>query len=96
MTQFRGETIYAGFRDARDIQADELQLADYAATEVAARAGRTILVTCMAGRNRSGLVTALALNKRGVPPNRAIALIQRNRLDALSNPVFVEIIRAHG
>lgn len=49
------------------------------------------LVHCTAGLNRSGLVVALALIKRGIAPQEAIDTLQRVRgHDVLNNEVFVE------
>lgn len=62
-----------------------------AATKVAerVRAGGKVLVTCWAGRNRSGLVTSIALhlltNSSGL---RCMQHVQRMRPRALGNPRF--------
>lgn len=54
------------------------------------RAGARVLVTCWAGRNRSGLVTALALRElTGWPGRQVLRHIQRKRSGALTNPSFV-------
>jgi hypothetical protein len=56
----------------------------------AVRTGRTTLVRCHAGLNRSGLVVAQALVELGRPCADAIALIrQRRSPSALNNDVFV-------
>ena len=60
---------------------------------LALQQGSNALVTCFAGRNRSGLVTALALAERGIDPLQAIALIRSRRRRALTNPWFVDLIR---
>lgn len=58
--------------------------------------GKRVLVTCNQGRNRSGLVTALALVQLGIPPRKAIQKIRQARgSDALSNPYFVKAILAN-
>lgn len=90
----RPGVVYAGFRDTRTPEPYEWARAEDAGQRVErlARRGRSVLVTCVAGRNRSGLVTGIALQRLGVPPRRAIELIQRNRPNALSNPVFVEYL----
>lgn len=57
--------------------------------------GLKVLVTCYAGRNRSGLVTALILcmGPLRVPPSNAIRKIRASRgMDALSNTGFVEFL----
>jgi hypothetical protein len=47
------------------------------------------LVHCQAGLNRSGLVTALSLIRRGMKPDAAIALLREKRCDAvLCNQAF--------
>ncbi len=58
------------------------------------KAGKRILVTCMAGRNRSGLLTALILMKRfGLPAAEAIQLIKERRGDfALTNNTFTSYL----
>lgn len=58
-------------------------------------AGRRVLVTCAAGRNRSGLVSALALMKRrGLSGEEAVARVQAMRKDALTNESFAEYVRS--
>jgi protein-tyrosine phosphatase len=55
------------------------------------RAGRKTLVRCVAGWNRSGLVTALVLIRDGFTPEGAIELIRNKRSPkALSNEIFAE------
>lgn len=74
----------------------EIRIANEAANRVvvALRDGQTVLVTCMQGRNRSGLVSALALKQLGAPPSVAIKLVRRARGDdALANPYFVALIK---
>ena len=70
--------------------------AQAAASQVAAyyRAGMNVLVTCAAGKNRSGLVTALALNLLfGWPGKRCIEAVRKARgRDALGNDSFVEVL----
>lgn len=68
-----------------------------------ARGGRKVLITCMQGKNRSGLITALTLLKLYPTwtPEQAIAIIRRNRKlpdgsQALGNTMFEMYIRAHG
>lgn len=58
-----------------------------------------VLVTCMMGRNRSGLVCAIALHLlTGCDPRDAAMHIKRNRVgldggEALNNPHFIEFLR---
>lgn len=100
--RFRGEVLRAPFRDTDEPTRDELIAARDAAVSVAARvtAGKRVLVTCQAGLNRSGLVSALALCTavEGMTPGDAIDLVRRARGPwALSNPAFVrEVYRACG
>lgn len=57
------------------------------------RLGKRILVSCAMGRNRSGLVMALALSRLcGVSGNDAIKVIREKVPHALSNPQFVDFL----
>ncbi|MET7681073.1 dual specificity protein phosphatase family protein [Streptomyces sp. NPDC005423] len=57
--------------------------------------GRTVLVRCYHGYNRSGLVVAHALVRRGRSADEAIRLIRTRRSPwALHNELFVEYLRA--
>jgi protein-tyrosine phosphatase len=56
--------------------------------------GKRVLVTCQQGRNRSGLVSAIALVVGGMQPHQAIRLIQQRRKNALTNPSFVRFLMA--
>ncbi len=74
---------------------DEWHAANTVAIQVARalRAGRHVLVTCQAGRNRSGLVVALALYFLTLAPGRAcVQHVRRARHApsglALTNPYF--------
>lgn len=59
--------------------------------------GQTVLVTCYAGQNRSGLVAALALMTLGMGARPAIERIRAARgPQALSNPSFVNMIQNFG
>lgn len=64
------------------------------------RSGRRVLVTCSEGRNRSGLVVAIALVQLGFDPEQSIALVRTKRgadlpalRQPLANPRFVEFVR---
>lgn len=59
------------------------------------RAGKRVLVTCRQGRNRSGVLAGLALVELGLPGHEAARRIQQLR-DGLTNPHFLEIVRAEG
>ncbi|CAM5467095.1 protein-tyrosine phosphatase family protein [Streptomyces griseomycini] len=57
--------------------------------------GRTVLVRCYHGYNRSGLVVAHALMRRGSTAEAAIRLIRSRRSRwALHNELFVDYLRA--
>lgn len=79
----------------RPVTAVEWQAACACADAVVRRwhAGRTVLVTCAQGRNRSGLISALALIRSGrLLAPAAVRLIQGRRAFALTNPRFVEAL----
>jgi hypothetical protein len=81
--------------DDSELSHAQLQTATEAAQDVAMAfaQGRRVLITCMQGRNRSGLVTALALCMiYGVSGRRAARLVKERRTGApaLTNPHFVE------
>jgi hypothetical protein len=74
---------------------EQLQRAKQAANQVIAalQKGRQVLVTCYAGINRSGLVSALVLHDfLGVSGVEACMLIQRARPIALTNPQFLNCL----
>ncbi len=52
--------------------------------------GKRILVHCMGGNNRSGLVVARTLIELGYPPSEAIETVREAIPTALSNPHFEE------
>ena len=85
--------------DYRPLTPAERETARTARREVAVRLleGRRVLVTCHAGLNRSGLVSALSLLRiapRGFTPYDAVRLVQSRRAGALRNPYFVDAILA--
>lgn len=97
LVEFRGDVIYAGFDDShRGISQREKRIARAAAMQVvrAHRAGRRVLITCWQGRNRSGLVTGLALKMMTRwPTARIVQKIREARGDdALSNASFVRYL----
>lgn len=82
--------------DAR-LTDDEKALAATAADRVARylRRGRRVLVTCFMGRNRSGLVSALALHKlHGCGGRTAAEIVRTHRENALTNPSFLRYLYA--
>lgn len=91
-------TVHAGFDDAK-IDPRTVYVATRAAEEVARRwrRGERVLVTCMAGRNRSGLVSALALKRLGgMSGHKALRHVQAMRPNALSNPDFAQFLSTLG
>ena len=68
-------------------------MSDVVARHIAA--GRRVLVTCAAGRNRSGLVCALTLYRLS-PLNgeQCVEQVQARRANALGNEWFVAALRA--
>lgn len=87
--------------DGSPMKRSEAFAAVKAAKEVMAwiEAGKRVLVTCMQGRNRSGLVTALTLchGPWKMRPDQAIAAIRAARgPSALSNDDFVGLIHKLG
>jgi protein-tyrosine phosphatase len=61
----------------------------------AVRAGRSTLVRCHAGLNRSGLVVAQALVELGLGVPEAIALVRQRRSPwALHNELFVQYLES--
>ena len=98
MHHFPGvEVIYAPNDDRSDTPPTKEQLlgALRAARVVTERvkASKRVLVTCMQGRSRSGLVSALSLYLLGVKPSEAVNIIKNKRQrHALSNPRFVEAL----
>jgi hypothetical protein len=73
----------------------ELQLAIAAAKQAAERVrdGKHVLVTCMAGLNRSGLVSALTLHMLfGWAGAQCASHVQSKRHHALCNPQFVKVL----
>lgn len=77
---------------------DENQLHELADTVVAAlERGGKVLVHCQAGLNRSNLVTALALIKRGRTPSEAINLLREKRSPVvLCNQAFENWLTEQG
>jgi protein-tyrosine phosphatase len=57
------------------------------------KAGRNVLVTCMAGQNRSGIVTAMALCKlTGASGQECVDHVSRTRPFALNNRTFAQYV----
>jgi len=93
--EFEGPLVVHAPMDDGKITPELWETAVQAATHVAKarRAGKRVLVTCAAGRNRSGLVSALSLMMlEGLSGRRAVALVKSKRQDALTNPYFVKAL----
>jgi hypothetical protein len=90
--------IHAGFRDAAP-KPEETALAVSTAREVVRHIklrGRSVLVTCQMGWNRSGLVTALALKMMGLSTREAVRRIREARgPNALGNKHFVAFLESN-
>lgn len=88
-----------GFDDKHDLDIREMQTI-LAASDLAKRQiekGRTTLISCWMGWNRSGIVTAITLLKLfpTMSPRYAVELIQKNRKDALRNTFFKNLILSY-
>jgi hypothetical protein len=90
------EVYHAPFDDDYDgVGPGQLELAFQAAAWSAGRlrAGKSCLITCWAGLNRSGLTTALTLAEvSGMDPQTCGRLISAKREYALSNPFFRQVL----
>lgn len=90
------EVHHAPFRDCHGVTRDEVATAIKAAKWTARRIAseKRTLVTCMAGKNRSGLVCSLALAMvSGTDPAKCGEIVRRHRgPEALSNAKFVDIL----
>lgn len=97
-SKFKGIRVHhAPFDDdSEGMTQGELDTAATAAFETLRhlRKGRRVLVTCWAGRNRSGLVTAWALSMyTGLDPALAGEAVREARGSAaLTNPHFVDVL----
>lgn len=92
----RLEVIYAPNDDSgQPFTALQAAIANMAAHRVAdyVRRKQHVLVTCMMGKNRSGLVTALALHHlTGWSGKDCVARVRAKRPIALSNEAFVHYL----
>ena len=91
----RTRVVYAPNDDA-ELTEEQLMIATRAADQVAGAflQGKKVLVTCWEGRNRSGLVTALALHMlSGAGGNVVSRLVRaRRRVPALTSPSFDRVL----
>jgi len=90
------EVVYAPLDDDKRFPTEvEWSVATDAARKAAEaiKAGRTVLVTCWMGKNRSALVTALTLHMlTGWSGRDIIKHIKKVRPQALTNDYFVRIL----
>jgi hypothetical protein len=91
------EVLYAPNDDNFEVppSRERLRLALKAARVVAKRLSqqRKVLVTCNQGRNRSGLVSAMALHFHlGISGRTAAKIVQAKRINGLRNPIFCELL----
>lgn len=96
-----GSEMFPGIRvihapmDDSELTRDEWDTARRAAAEVASaiRVGARVLITCYAGLNRSGLITALSLYLLTGESGRAVVrVVQSRRRNALCNRSFVKAL----
>ena len=68
-----------------------MNAATYVVDEI--KRGGKVLVTCLQGRNRSGLISALALRKLyGFSGKQVLSQVQTMRANALTNPWFQQLL----
>lgn len=93
-----GRVLHAPLDDhTRPLEAGEWEtiLTAAEAATVCLRRGGRVLVTCAAGRNRSGIVTALTIILlTRCSPKKAVRLVRSRRDLALTNDSFVRHIEA--
>jgi protein-tyrosine phosphatase len=91
-TTSKVRVVYAPFDDG-DLSRHELETATHAADAVAGgfHHGRKVLVTCMQGRNRSGLVVALALHMLSGAGGAAAMRMVRARRQAAEGPALANL-----
>lgn len=88
------KSYHDGFHDAELNESAEFKIRCNAELVLREwKAGKTVLVTCAAGLNRSGVVAAYALCLLGVLPEFAIAKVRKARgVGAISNESFVRFL----
>lgn len=61
---------------------------------LAIREGGTVLTMCNAGRNRSGLLSALIVRElAGIPGSAAMEVVRHHRPNAIANPHFEKFLQ---
>lgn len=95
-----GKFVSAPLRDVGSMIQSELEQTKRWANEVAVVLledlirGRSALVCCWSGYNRSGLVAALVMTKAGIEPQVAIDTLREKRSQwVLNNNLFERIVR---
>lgn len=86
--------IHAGIDDAVPTT-EELRIVRHASRRVAEclEDGARVLVTCQAGWNRSGFVSAMAIHRlTGMPGRHCIELVRASRANALQNRAFCRVL----
>lgn len=93
-----GLVHHVGFDDTYDIERWLPKIEQAVELVVRWRAeGKTVLVLCSQGRNRSGVVAAEALIRSGLRAELVVQTIKERRVDALTNRVFVAwLLRRRG
>ncbi len=81
--------IHQPIPDGKRLDPGPLEKLAWAIAEEIQVEGRTALIQCHAGRNRSGLLSALIVrNLLGVSGAEALATVRAGRPNAVANPVF--------
>ncbi len=97
--EFPGVRVLHAPLDDAELTATEVLTYEAAAQAVAeaVREGKRVLVTCFAGLNRSGIITARALQHLRIPTDHAIRMVRKARgKSALCNDDFVRQLISTG
>lgn len=88
--------IYVELRDAKPTSEERsAALRTACAVSKALKEGKSVLVTCAAGMNRSALIAGLALRMLKVPTRKIVQAVRRVRgPEALANPYFLSMLEA--
>lgn len=90
------KVVYAPFEDNKEKGLSESDLKSaIAATDYVIKyldENKKVLVTCLAGINRSSLVVALTMKLKGLPSETVINTIRTKRPGTLTNPFFEDFI----
>jgi protein-tyrosine phosphatase len=89
-----GVYVYRPISDGKNVEVGFLEMLACEMAQVI-RGGKAVITQCRAGRNRSGLLSALIIRElEGVSGAEALAHVQRIRPNALYNPHFCEYLRS--